>query len=73
MNTDAAVPGLNRNNVYRLPVPWEDRGVIGAFDEFVSPVRAKIRANIEESKTLAQMRRPAIAEAYVRRNPRQGR
>ena len=22
MNTDAAVPGLNRNNVYRLPVSW---------------------------------------------------
>ena len=56
MNTDAAVPGLNRNNVYRLPVPWGSDEIRAAFDSIVTPIRRKIGANNEESGTLAKLR-----------------
>jgi len=56
MNTDAAVPGLNRNNAYRLTVSLSRTEILRAFDEIVNPLREKIRANIEESRTLAQTR-----------------
>lgn len=56
MNTDAAVPGLNRNNVYRLELPWCETGVIEAFDRLVSDLRCKIRTNDEEAGTLAETR-----------------
>lgn len=55
MNTDAAVPGLNRNNVYRLKM-WTHVEVWQAFDVIVSRLRLAIRANNEESQTLAQTR-----------------
>lgn len=55
MNTDAAVPGLNRNNVYRLPVPWAGDGVKFAFDEIVKPLRQRIFTNAEESRALASL------------------
>jgi type I restriction enzyme S subunit len=56
MNTDAAVPGLNRNNVYRLPVVWASDSVRRAFDGFAKPLREKMRATTAESKTLAATR-----------------
>ena len=56
MNTDAAVPGLNRNNVYRLSVPWAKNDVTLAFDEIVKPLRNKIYANIKEIRTLTDLR-----------------
>lgn len=56
MNTDAAVPGLNRNNVYRLDVPVAKPEIIGAFDNFVGLWRRKIAANTEEIATLAATR-----------------
>jgi len=56
MNTDAAVPGLNRNNAYRLTVSLSRTEILRAFDEIVNPLREEIRANIEESRTLAQTR-----------------
>jgi type I restriction enzyme S subunit len=56
MNTDAAVPGLNRNNVYRLPVPWAPEEVRQVFDSVVMPLRAKISANDAEARTLAATR-----------------
>lgn len=56
MNTDAAVPGLNRNNVYRLPVAWSCEQLREAFDTIVTPLRSQIFSNTEESRTLAQTR-----------------
>ncbi len=57
MNTDAAVPGLNRNNVYRLTIassPTDD--IRRAFDGIVKPIRQKMSANEIESNTLAILR-----------------
>lgn len=56
MNTDAAVPGLNRNNVYRLPVSWSQESVREAFDGIAKLLRQKMRKNTEESQTLSQLR-----------------
>lgn len=56
MNTDAAVPGLNRSNVYRLPVPWDTNKLPERFDELVTPFRQRIRANSEEIEVLATTR-----------------
>ncbi len=56
MNTDAAVPGLNRNNVYRLPVPWSSAVIRERFDGLVGALRRRIRSNIDESQTLAATR-----------------
>jgi type I restriction enzyme S subunit len=56
MNTDAAVPGLNRNNVYRLPVPWSPKELRRAFDCVVKPLRDRLFSNNRESQTLASMR-----------------
>ncbi len=56
MNTDAAVPGLNRNNIYRLPVPWSTDELRTRFDEIVMPFRQRIRANFDQSQTLECLR-----------------
>jgi len=55
MNTDAAVPGLNRDNVYRLPVPWSTQRLREIFDETVMPFRKRIKTNSEENETLRAM------------------
>lgn len=56
MNTDAAVPGLNRENVYRLDVVWPGDALLIAFDTLVSPMRKTIHALQTQSKTLASLR-----------------
>lgn len=56
LNTDAAVPGLNRNNAYRLEVPIAPRSRIDDFDVVVAPMRERMRAGASESKTLAALR-----------------
>jgi type I restriction enzyme S subunit len=56
MNTDAAVPGLNRNNVYRLTVPWSSEAIRNSFDTVATAMRSKIRANTDESRTLSDTR-----------------
>jgi type I restriction enzyme S subunit len=56
MNTDAAVPGLNRSNVYRLLVPWAPDDVRLAFDDLASPLRRTMQANSNEARTLAATR-----------------
>jgi type I restriction enzyme S subunit len=56
MNTDGAVPGLNRNNVYRLPILLPPRQMLLAFDEIISPLRQKIFSNSEQTKNLATLR-----------------
>lgn len=56
MNTDAAVPGLNRENVYRLEVAAPPTALIAAFAETASRFRETIAAVSGESETLAQLR-----------------
>lgn len=56
MNTDAAVPGLNRSNVYRLSVPWSQANLRDQFDQLIAPVRQRMRANAQESEKLTTTR-----------------
>jgi len=56
MNTDAAVPGLNRSNVYRLTGTWGTPELRLAFDQLVAVKRQKMFANEEENRTLAATR-----------------
>ena len=56
MNTDAAVPGLNRGNVYRLQVSVAPSNIRTAFDDLVATLRSKMRTNVEESQTLTATR-----------------
>ena len=56
MNTDGAVPGLNRNNVYRLPVVIAPGPVLVAFDEVVGTLRRRIFSNEVQAQTLTTLR-----------------
>ena len=56
MNTDGAVPGLNRNNAYRLPVVVATTSIIESFDEIVSSLRNKMFSNSQHTQTLIQLR-----------------
>ncbi|CAI1905809.1 Predicted nucleotidyltransferases [Serratia entomophila] len=56
MNTDAAVPGLNRENVYRLELISPPTCVLERFDTEISLLRKAIRSNTDSSKTLVSLR-----------------
>ena len=56
MNTDAAVPGLNRENVYRLEVTTPPAELISAFARTAARFRARIAAISRENETLANLR-----------------
>lgn len=56
MNTDAAVPGLNRNNVYRLIVALPSAEVLQTFDDVVGVLRNSIFKNQQQVQTLATLR-----------------
>jgi type I restriction enzyme S subunit len=56
MNTDAAVPGLNRGNVYRLTVPFPGTEILGAFDATAGLIRKRIFNNSLQAQTLATVR-----------------
>lgn len=56
MNTDAAVPGLNRGNAYRLEFPRPHEQLIQAFENLVAPLWKRRAANLKEVETLAQTR-----------------
>lgn len=56
MNTDAAVPGLNRENVYRLLVPKSPLTLLSAFATIVAPLRESIDHNARQAQTLATLR-----------------
>lgn len=56
MNTDGAVPGLNRTNAYRLSVVVPASPVLQAFDQMVALLRAKIFTNHQQAQTLTQLR-----------------
>ena len=56
MNTDAAVPGLNRSNVYRLLVPHPPAALIQRFGVEAATIREKMAANAKENASLSEMR-----------------
>ncbi|MCY3537070.1 MAG: restriction endonuclease subunit S [Cyanobacteria bacterium MAG IRC4_bin_6] len=56
MNTDAAVPGLNRGNVYRLEFPCPPSDLISVFDDMVGSLWKRQGASLDESDALAQVR-----------------
>lgn len=56
MNTDAAVPGLNRNNVYRLQIPSFPTALVGQFSQIVASISEKISTLNAESRTLTELR-----------------
>ncbi len=76
MNTDAAVPGLNRENAYRLEVVVPPSAVVQGFDEFVGPIREMLRHLAAESSKLAALRDyllPRLLSGQVRVLPSQRR
>jgi very-short-patch-repair endonuclease len=56
MNTDAAVPGLNRNNVYRLEVPNYPEALITYFTRITSGFVNQISSNKSENTILSKTR-----------------
>lgn len=56
MNTDAAVPGLNRDNVYRLEVLKPAQSILSKFDDHMSTIRNIIQKNDNSTVTLADLR-----------------
>lgn len=56
MNTDAAVPGLNRENAYRLELTTAPSPVLVAFDELTSTLRSTMRCNDERAVLIASLR-----------------
>lgn len=56
MNTDAAVPGLNRENVYRLEVAAPPRELVSHFAETTSRFRESIAAISKSTEALSQLR-----------------
>ncbi len=56
MNTDAAVPGLNRNNVYRLIVAGHPLELVKVYSNIVGSFSDKISQNKKENTFLIQLR-----------------
>jgi type I restriction enzyme S subunit len=56
MNTDAAVPGLNRENVYRLKVTSPPQVLLEDFSALARILRSQISSLQNESRSLAQLR-----------------
>ncbi len=55
MNTDGAVPGLNRSNAYRLQIPIPPDEILATFDEVVSALRVRVFSNNKQAETLATL------------------
>ncbi|WP_323995223.1 restriction endonuclease subunit S [Aeromonas hydrophila] len=56
MNTDAVVPGLNRENVYRIELVLPNSFTLERFDSEAMALRKAIRANLEANKLLITLR-----------------
>ncbi|CAK2375406.1 restriction endonuclease subunit S [Vibrio crassostreae] len=56
MNTDAAVPGLNRNNAYRLDVITPSECVLKKFEEMMQSFQSKVDANNAQNASLESLR-----------------
>lgn len=55
MNTDAAVPGLNRENVYRLELVQPDPTILQKFNSEVLTMREAMRTNLDANKALSTL------------------
>jgi type I restriction enzyme, S subunit len=56
LNSDSAVPGLNRNAAYTRRVIWPSAQTIAAFDQVVEPFFSAAHARTLESHTLSTIR-----------------
>ncbi|EOB2784070.1 restriction endonuclease subunit S [Vibrio vulnificus] len=56
MNTDAAVPGLNRDNAYRLDVITPTKDVMNLFKEIMQSLQSNVDANNAQSASLESLR-----------------
>jgi type I restriction enzyme S subunit len=56
MNTDAAVPGLNRENAYRLELPFPGGELINAFESVAGLWQRKVDSLTTENQTLSTLR-----------------
>lgn len=56
MNTDAAVPGLNRNNVYRLETVFSSVNLINAFSRIASSLQNEFDLLLDQSNQLSLLR-----------------
>tara|TARA_R110001599_G_scaffold294201_1_gene498185 strand:- start:10771 stop:12039 length:1269 start_codon:yes stop_codon:yes gene_type:complete len=56
MNTDAAVPGLNRDNAYQLKISDPGRPLKDAFEGIAATLQTKLQANWAENSALAETR-----------------
>ncbi|EGR2519329.1 restriction modification system DNA specificity subunit [Vibrio cholerae] len=56
MNTDAAVPGLNRNNAYRLEVVTPSQDVLNKFESLMHSFQSKVDSNNAENSSLETLR-----------------
>lgn len=56
MNTDAAVPGLNRNNAYRLEFSLPDKNVLAQFTLIAKSFREKLDRNNFQINSLVLLR-----------------
>ena len=56
MNTDAAVPGLNRGNAYRLEFPQPASELISAFEDMAGALWKRRAENLKETETMTQTR-----------------
>lgn len=56
MNTDAAVPGLNRNNAYRLDVVRPTQPIVAKFTNIIQAIRNKMDSNIDETENITNLR-----------------
>jgi type I restriction enzyme S subunit len=62
MNTDAAVPGLNRNNAYRLLCVVPKSTILETFSQILSTYRDRIEQCEEENHTLTNLRDTLLPE-----------
>ena len=56
MNTDAAVPGLNRNNAYRLDVITPSEAVLNKFEVMTQSFQSMIDTNNAQNASLSLLR-----------------
>lgn len=66
MNTDAAVPGLNRENVYRLELVKPSPAILNAFDGLIGQMRRVMRSNEIASQSLAELRNTLLPKLLSR-------
>ncbi|POX29238.1 restriction endonuclease subunit S [Serratia marcescens] len=56
MNTDAAVPGLNRDNIYRLEVLKPIQSILNKFNSHISAIKNMVQKNNVSIATLMVLR-----------------